>query len=152
MACSHCIFIKCAYQCITLSTMTKTIDWIMKQMMLTSLFIFQASKLKFLVQGSNSRMNCIDLGGTSSGTSERNLCALRNSMQWNHETPCISSTSAFICFSFAPQEKKNVCFKSYLSLISVCSVVFNITYWKNFNSSFAMKSFVILQQALPTEL
>ena len=50
-------------------------------------------------------------------------------------------------FLFALLRKKKVCFKSYLSLISVCSVVFNITYWKNFNGSFTMKSFVILQQA-----
>lgn len=32
-------------------------------------------------------------------------------------------------------------------LISICSVVFNATYWKNFNGCFAMKSFVILQRA-----
>lgn len=40
----------------------------------------------------------------------------------------IGSAGGLICFSFALEGGKKVCFKSYLSLISVCSVVFNITH------------------------
>lgn len=48
--------------------------------------------------------------------------------------------------------RKKVCFQSYLSLISVCSVVFPITHWRHFNRSYSVKSFVFLSKPLPTEL
>lgn len=45
------------------------------------------------------------------------------------------------------EKKRNLISNPTHLLISICSVVFNATYWKNFNGCFAMKSFVILQRA-----
>lgn len=85
--------------------------------------------------------------GQATYRSERGLnYEIKLSLEMTKRYSCNQELHLFF-FLTGLKKKKKVCFKSYLSLISVCSVVFNITYWKNFNSCFTMKSFVILQQA-----
>lgn len=126
---------------------SKTVYQVIKSCVDSSFFLKLHKKRWFLPQRKCFRIRCFGFCGTSRKALVRNLCARSRPVQWDlWKVQHIGSARAFICFSFALYEKK-ACFKSYLSLISVCSVVFNITYWKNFNSSLTMKSFVILQQA-----